>query len=137
MKKNYWEQLKNCLVKQIDYQYMLKFAYEVYKSAKEGYISDRDELMDKEIFNQNILKIKNQREFWGIFSISNELIGYCNVLIYDGWCELSTIKIDPAFRSNYPMYALIHILNEYYLNQRNASYISAGMRSISHETSFQ
>jgi hypothetical protein len=46
----------------------------------------------------------------------------------------SSIKFDPAFLKLYSGYALIHTMNQHYLEAMGFQYVCNGARSISHDT---
>lgn len=49
------------------------------------------------------------------------------------------MKCDPMYQHNstYPYYALIYIMNEYYLQERKLKYVNDGRRSLSERSNIQ
>lgn len=75
--------------------------------------------------------------FWAVFA-GEKMCAYCEVYIYDKEeANYSVIKFDPAFKAHYPVYALIHTMTDFYLNQQKISMVNAGYRSLLHDTNFQ
>lgn len=75
--------------------------------------------------------------FWAVFA-GEKMCAYCEVYVYDKEeANYSVIKFDPAFKANYPVYALIHTMTDFYLNQQKISMVNAGYRSLLHDTNFQ
>jgi len=71
---------------------------------------------------------------WGVFA-EERMVGYAQVELFGTVCAgFSSIKYDPAALKLYSGYALIHTMNQYYLEVMGVQYVCNGARSISHET---
>lgn len=76
--------------------------------------------------------------FWGVFEKeSNKLIAFAENVIREGGVIYGSMKFDPSYLKLYPSYALIHTMNQYYLEECKFKYVSDGPRSLSHETKIQ
>ena len=77
-------------------------------------------------------------EYYGAYSDS-ELIGYSKNMIneYSSIVFYETLNINPDYIKNYISYALLHRMNEIYLNDRSYHYVCDGSRNLLHETGIQ
>ena len=126
--------LRNCDVKRVENSSVAKEGYRVYANAFKKYDTFITPLA-QEAFAQSVLE--SDDEFWAVFDHENRMIAYANNIIKKDVCYYSSMKFDPDFLRLYPSYALIHTMNEHYLNDRGFRYVSDGSRSISHQTNIQ
>ena len=127
--------LRNCEVRIIDKEIVLKDGFESYNAAFLRY-NTHLEVKSEEEFIQEIECLGKEWEFWGIY-YKERMIGYCQNRVIDSYCDYSTIKFHPDYLKLYPSYALFYTMNQYYLNEKNYKYVNDGARSISHETNIQ
>ena len=127
--------LRNCEVKIIDKQKIIKEGFESYNAAFLRYNTHLDS-KSKEDFYQEIESLGEEWEFWGIYN-NSKMIGYCQNKVIGDYCDYSTIKFHPDYLKLYPSYALFYTMNQYYLNEKSFRYVNDGARSISHETNIQ
>ena len=126
--------LKNCDVKRVESSFIANEGYRVYASAFKKYDTFIKPL-SKEAFAKSVLDSSD--EFWGVFDNEQRIIAYANNIIEEDVCHYNSMKFDPSFLHLYPSYALIHTMNQHYLNERDFRYVSDGSRSISHQTNIQ
>ena len=126
--------LKNCHVKRVENSFIAKEGYRVYSNAFIKYDTFIKPL-SKEEFGKSILDSSD--EFWAVFDKEKRVIAYANNIIEENVCHYNSIKFDPAFLHLYPSYALIYVMNQHYLNERDFRYVNDGSRSISHQTNIQ
>ena len=106
--------------------------YDIYFSAFQSY-NTLTKLKSKKLF---LKELEGDWEFWGVY-FKDILIGYSQNRIADRCCDYSTIKINPTYKKMYPTYALIFIMNKYYLNDKHLKYVSDGARSLFHQSNIQ
>lgn len=129
--------LKNCDVKRISNSFFLDNCYDVYKKAFSRYANISSVPTEAE-FKKIYLKIINKSEFWGVFEKdTNIVIAFAENQIRDNSCIYGSMKFDPDYLKKYPSYALIHTMDEYYLDELKCKYVSDGPRSILHDTNIQ
>lgn len=133
--------LKNCNVEMVDAKFIAEHGYKVYISALKNYkgvILSAN--ITEEQYKRNITLTKDFDDivhYWGVFR-SNKLIAYSLNYIYDNIeANYSTIKFHPDFLKLYPSYALIYIMNKFYLKDRLFEYVNDGFRNILHQTNIQ
>ena len=131
--------LKNCRVERVDAAYIKKYGYPIYQKAYDRYRSAACPRTEKR-FVEHVAQdepFDDIVHYWGAFA-GSELIGFTVVDIY-GTTEAAYVlmKADPASLPLYPMYAMIHVMNEYYLANHKFAYVNDGWKSIRHETNFQ
>ena len=118
----------------VDREFIISNGYSVYKKACESYDTDEPCLSRKE-FNRSVYSLHPNTEFWGVFAIKNgSLVAFSENYIEDHACFINTIWCDPLAMREYCSYSLFFSMNEYYLLQKNFSYVSDGARSLSHAT---
>ena len=127
--------LKNCEVRRIDKDIVLREGFESYNTAFLRYNTHLEAKSEDE-FNQELRSLGNEWEFWGIYN-DVKMIGYSQNKVVDSCCDYSTIKFHPHYLKLYPSYALFYTMNQYYLNEKKYKYVNDGARSISHETNIQ
>lgn len=127
--------LKQCEVRIVDNEILVKYGYEVYIAAFRNYKTYLKPKTQKE-FVKEIEENESDWEFWGVF-YNGKIIAYSkNKLVVD-YCEYASIKFHPDYLKYYPSYALFYRMNKYYLKENNFKYINDGSRSISHLTNIQ
>ena len=127
--------LKNCVVKKITKQKLIKNGYEVYKEAFLKYKTYTTPNV-KSVFVKDIELLGKYWEFWGVF-YKEKLIAYCISKIESSSCNYSTIKFHPKYLRLYSSYALFYTMNCYYLNEMKFRYVNDGARNLVHKTNIQ
>ncbi|MBE50186.1 MAG: hypothetical protein CMP51_00575 [Flavobacteriales bacterium] len=127
--------LKNCEVRIIDKEIVLKDGFDSYNQAFIRYNTHLEAKSHKE-FIQELESLGKEWEFWGIYHKA-KMIGYCQNKVLEDYCDYSTIKFHPDYLKLYPSYALFYTMNQYYLNEHKFKYVNDGARSLSHETNIQ
>jgi hypothetical protein len=132
--------LKNCEVKRIDTKYLAEKGYDVFISAFKRYKNVNFPNISKEEFKKRKLLLKDFEDivhFWGVF-YKDKLIAYSENYIYDDIeVSYSTIKFHPDYLKFYSSYALIYMMNKYYLENNLVEYVNDGFRSVLHQTNIQ
>jgi len=131
--------LRNCKVTQITVEELADAGYRVLCQACKGY-AGKVNVPSEEVFKKNVLREAPFQDLvhnWGVYA-QGMLIAFAQNQIY-GTVEAnySSIKLDPAHLGLYPAYALIHTMNEYYLDRNGFQYVNDGSRSVYHETNIQ
>lgn len=123
----------------VDKELVRQKGYPIIKATYVDYnISDRD--MDEEIFNEYLDNCKGHHDFWGAFDVeTQELVGFCEVRVWDEACEYGLIGFDPKYKHNatYPYYGFFYKMNEYYLDNQKFRYVADGARSITEHSNIQ
>ena len=132
--------ISNCNVHQIDAEYISKHGYEVYSKAFKRYRNNRNRLVDRKVFYNEMTSYTNYQDlmhFWGVFH-GEKLIAYSsNYIFYPTEVLYTSIKVDPDWLNLNPSYALIYSMNNYYLSENKFDYANDGYRTLLHETNFQ
>lgn len=131
--------LKNGIVRKITCEELANDGYDCYKTAMLNYKNSNLSLLSEKEYKSNTLKSQGLDDichFWGVYS-SDKLIAYSVVYIYGQESSYTVFKVNPDFQKQFPMYALIYKMNEYYLHEKKFKYIKSGFRSILHDTSVQ
>lgn len=131
--------LKNGVVRKISCEELANDGYDCYKTAMLNYKNSNLSLLSENEYKSNILTSQGLDDichFWGIYS-SDKLIAYGVVYIYGEESSYTVFKANPDFQKQFPMYALIYKMNEYYLDKKKFKYIKSGFRSLLHDTSVQ
>jgi len=124
--------LKSFIIKKVIKGDIKKEAYSIYRCTFESYDNNETLLSSKDFY----ANFNDKFDYWGVYK-SNQLVGYAQNRVFNDSCNYSTIKIDPQYKKEYPYYALIHMMNEYYLEEKSLKYIHNGTRSIAHHTNIQ
>tara|TARA_B110000444_G_C18801880_1_gene577879 strand:- start:361 stop:1170 length:810 start_codon:yes stop_codon:yes gene_type:complete len=127
--------MKNCSVRMITKQELIKNGYEVYKEAYLKYKTYNSPTL-KSLFVQDIKFLGEEWHFWGVF-YEEKLIAYCMSKIESTSCNYSTIKFHPKYLRLYSSYALFYTMNCYYLNEMKLKYVNDGTRNLVHKTNIQ
>jgi hypothetical protein len=113
--------------------------YQIFCAAWEHY-GVKIPVISKDLFQQGVLREAAYPDLlhnWGVY-VNGRLVAYAQNQIHGNKeVTYSSMKFDPAFLHLRPSYALIYIMNEYYLNHIGIDYVNDGSRSIYHETKFQ
>ena len=131
--------LKKCEVKKLNCEEFAKDGYDCYINTVNNYKNNKMHIMSRDEFENRILcsqNLDNINQFWGAYA-DNKLVAYAIVYLYDGECSYDVFKIKPDYLKFFPMYALLYKMNEYYLGEKNYSFVKAGFRSLLHDTSVQ
>ncbi len=128
--------LNSCKIRRVEACEIAEKFYDSYLKANENY-EDQLEVFSSEQFME--LHLKSAQfleliEYWGIFA-KDVPIGYCMIYLHDQIeANISSVKIDPAYNSEYPSYALFYKIGEHYLRERNFIQINDGFRSVRRDT---
>jgi hypothetical protein len=129
--------LKSCEVRKIDHAFLMRNGYNVYKSAFSKY-KGVNKIPSENDFKNTYEGLDLKSEFWGVFEIeSKKMIAFAENQIRDKGVIYGSMKFDPNYLKKYPSYALIHTMDEYYLDKLKMKYVSDGPRSVLHETKIQ
>lgn len=130
--------LRECEVRKVDAMEIAAQGYDTYCAALQSYgtrsIPSREEFRRRVKSDAPFPDLRHQ---WGVYR-NDVLIGFAQNLVY-GRIEVdyTLIKLHPEHRKHYPVYALIHAMNEYYLGQQGFEYVNDGFRSVFHDTGIQ
>jgi len=127
--------LKNCKVELVDSKVIAKCGYNVYLEAFKRYKTFLRPIK-KDDFIKGVLNSVENTDFWGVF-YENKLIAYSQNIRQKDIVNYSTTKFHPDYLKFRPSEALFHVMNKYYLNERNFLYVNDGSRSLSHNTNIQ
>ena len=128
--------LKMCNIRKITREEFVKYGYEVYHKAFQKY-KTFNKIISKDIFQNQIIKLDNNCDIWGVFNLQGELIGYSQNNVRGNVCEFSSTKFHPNYLKSRPSEALFYTMCNYYLNEKRFKYIHNGTRSIAHHTNIQ
>jgi hypothetical protein len=127
--------LNHCYVKKVSNEYIINNGYPTYCKAYSRYNQSPPNL---DVFKSIYKDTNNLSEYFGVFDKeSNLLIGFAENQVKDGACIYGSMRFDPSFLKNYSSYALIHIMNDYYLKECGLRYVSDGAKSLVHDTNIQ
>jgi len=112
---------------------IIKRVYAAYKKS--------DRIMNRLVFDRLLDSWQTENhEFWGAFDRSNgSFVGFAVIQLYDIGCFYNLLTFIPEYKHNtsYPYYGFFYKLNEYYLSERNFSYVTDGSRSITEHSDIQ
>lgn len=135
-RKHIRQAVKKCEVYRIDPKDYLDELWEVHNAAFSRYVNAKNS-ETKEQF-QKSLASRNDRTFWGGFDRTNgKMVGYMSCGEYEDHVNIYVSKYHPQYLNLRVSDALHHAVLEYYLNQREKSYICKGERTILHITNSQ
>jgi len=132
--------LRNCTAQQIDGDYLTKHGYDVYRKAFARYTGSPTSIWSEQQFVRFVeitAEFGDIEHFWGVFHEGSMIAYAMNDLFPKTQVTYWAIKMDPAYTSQYPVYALMYSMNEYYLGEQGYEYANDGWRSIRHETNIQ
>lgn len=133
--------LKNCEIKQVDYQYIINGGgYEVYASEYRRYEKNGHASVAKPKQQwADGMKEAAQRgqEFWAV-DCDGKVIAYSICLRKEEHVDLVTWKVDyENYNYLYPSYGLVYTMCEYYLSQEGIRYVDDGGRSLTEHSGVQ
>ena len=126
--------------KLIDKQIVKQKVYRIVKSTFSDYnVTDRP--MNETVFGKYLEHCDiNNYDYWGAYDkVTEELVGFCAVHVFDSSCEYGIIGFEPKYKHNttYPYYGFFYKMNEYYLGERGFKFVSDGSRSITEHSNIQ
>jgi hypothetical protein len=131
--------LRECAVRRISVETLADAGYPVYAAAWKGYGCSTVPL-DEAAFRHGVLReapFPDLLHNWGVYA-HGRLVAYAQNQIHDGAeVEYSVVKLDPEALRLRPSFALFHTMNEFYLGTMGYTFVTAGTRSISHQTNIQ
>jgi hypothetical protein len=126
--------LKACRVELITKDVLYSMGYVVYQKHTGSY---RSNLLDYDGYLEMIQNLED-REFFGCFDRqTNKLIGYAFNKVGEGVNYLLYKANPDYYKSHFPFYSLFYSMNEYYLNDQNKLYVSAGFRILDSHSNIQ
>jgi hypothetical protein len=132
--------LSNFTITRIDAHYLSLNGYYIYNKVNSSYKNFNSYTFDQKAFYKYILPADNFDDiihYWGIFC-NGKMIGFSSNYIFDSVEALyASIKIIPEYLGEFASYALIYKMNQYYLAEKEFSYVNDGYRSLLHETNIQ
>jgi hypothetical protein len=130
--------IKNCLIKRIPICDLAEKGYAVYDAAVIEHLHKRIKSISD--YKNEIVQLEDFQDIihaWGIY-YDEILIGYSLVYTYGNIeANISEIRINPDYNTQYPSYALFHMLSEEYLSKQGFKYMSDGYRNLMHKTQIQ
>lgn len=129
--------LSHCEVEKVDKEFIANNCYNVYLSAFDSYAALTKPMSE----NDFISDIKNDTEvgieYWVVLhKETKQVIAYAKNRIQNNMVNYAVMKFEPkSMREYYSSYALIHIMNTYYLEKYD--FVSDGARSVSHDSNIQ
>jgi hypothetical protein len=132
--------ISNCIVERVDAKYLGRLGYDVYYKACAKYKLSNVNYIDEKTYSKYTLAGYNYNDilhYWGVFH-KGKMIAYSTNYIFGQTEALYTsIKIDPAYLNVFPLYALIYVMNRYYLLENTFEYVNDGYRTLLHDTNIQ
>ncbi len=127
--------LNNCSIKQ---EYDVNKIYSIYSNVNSTYKNKVLSFKKFKNYFDIYLNIKEFKINYWLISINDTPIGYSKVCISkEKVAFYEEIHIIKAYKKNYVNYALIHIMNKYYLNECQLNFVTDGSRNIYHPTQVQ
>ena len=125
---------KDCEVRKLDALWIAEHGYGCYSAAFQRYRHNTP--VSAEVFTAEHLDCATGPfEFWGAF-VGGNLASYAKCVVEREFVTMVASKIDPAYASSLPSYALMDtVLRRYVLEGRK--HMNNGFRSIDHETNRQ
>lgn len=126
--------------KLVDKETVRQKAYPILQETFDDYqIAERK--MTEAVFNEYLdYCAKADFDYWGVFDKENgELVGFCNVHLWENSCEYGLIGFLPKYKHNatYPYYGFFYKMNEYYLQDKGFKFVVDGARSITEHSEVQ
>lgn len=126
--------MRNFEIVKVEKEFILEYAYPIYKSIFEKYETFEKPLSSSE-FIHSIDGLPSCTEYWGVFiKGSNEFVGFSENIVTNDACFYVSIWLVDKSLKKYSSYALFYIMNKYYIKECGLMYVSDGARSISHNT---
>lgn len=125
---------KDCEVRKLDALWIAEHGYGCYSAAFQRYRHNTP--VSAEVFTAEHLDCATGPfEFWGAF-VDGKLASYAKCVVGRKFVTMVASKIDPAYASSLPSYALMDtVLRRYVLE--GGKHMNNGFRSIDHETNRQ
>jgi hypothetical protein len=127
--------LRKCSVRKVSAKVLAESGYEVYHRAFLRYKTHLRPVTES-TFKKSLERPKPNADYWAVFE-AEKLVAYAINYLIDEMCTYAVIKLDPEKLNTSCSYALVHTMNEYYLDNQKLRYLTDGERSISHATRFQ
>lgn len=129
---------KECDIRRVTPEEMLREGYEVFRSATEHYRVKAVTPTPAEYAS----RIENggaDMEYWAAYAKdTGRMIAFCINKVFNSYCEYQTMKAVPEYqRSHYPYYGLIYEMNRHYLSERGLSFVNDGARSVTNHSNIQ
>jgi hypothetical protein len=131
--------LRNCEVRRISSEELVRSGYEVYRRAFDRYTGATMPI-SASAFQAHVMAtdgFDDVMHHWAVLC-SGELAGYASNYVFgETEAAYSTVKLHPDYLKKYTSYALFHRMNEFYLGERKVAYVNDGFRTIRHQTGLQ
>ncbi|NOZ78908.1 MAG: GNAT family N-acetyltransferase [Acidobacteria bacterium] len=129
--------LRLCEVRLLSPDEFMAKGYDVYRAAVAHYTGPAP-VATRQQFEQGIAAAARYDAWqtWGAF-VDGKLAAYVVCLVIGDAVLRSSSKSDPAMHRSRPNEATSFVLTRHYLRDEKVSYVSAGCRSISHDTNVQ
>jgi hypothetical protein len=124
-------------VRRIDQNTMLNHSYRIYLEVFRSYNAGNP--LSEMDYKSDILRhAETIYHYWGIYLAGTDtMIGYCVNHDRGEYCNYSVEKILPQYKRFFPSLYVNHVMDNYYLANTQIKFISAGARSIYHDTEIQ
>ena len=134
--------LERCKVEKVDAEHVARFGYELHVAAMARYAKGLDiRAQSADKFRNDVLIAKDFQDVMDFWAVYHEGIMVGSSLVYrlgNVEAAYSAIAYHPDyFKTCFPSHALIHTMNEHYLQDRSFQYVNNGYRSVWHPTGFQ
>ena len=132
--------LRNCEVRHVDWEYLGRHGYDAYAKAPRRYRGKTPALRSEQEFRRgrgHTSKFEDIIHPWAALH-QGRVIAYAVACVY-GKIEANytEVRLDPDYVKAYPVYALLHTMNRFYLADQGFDYVYDGYRSTGHDTNFQ
>ena len=128
--------LANYTVRRVTKDEMMQFGYSIFTAAAASYKIHLD-TPSLSSYNRRIQEADSAIEFWGAFNSNNQMVAFSINHVIDTFCDYQTMKAIPEDMKNYAYYALIYVMNQYYLEERKLDFVNDGARSITEHSNIQ
>lgn len=125
--------MRNFVVEKRSRDYIIEHGHAVYRSAYERY-ETFEPCLPLEDFRAGIAGLPAETEFWTAHDHAGTFVAFTENLVRDDACFYVTMWFQPEALRKYVSYAMIHVMNEHYLNTAGCRYVTDGSRSVSHDT---
>lgn len=125
---------RECIVRQVDAEWIATHGYECYAAAFERYSAQKP--VSEVEFHESIIATNDGPfAYWGVF-YKEHLAGYCQCIVDEPNVITNVTKYHPAYLKHRSAYALVNGLIQTYVATKGL-FLSNGSRSISHNTNYQ
>ena len=128
------------LYQPITFETLKKKGYTIIQETYNDY-AVHDRKMDKASFMAYLDDCQKKTfDYWGIIEKeTQELVGFCTVMLWNRCCEYGVTGILSKFKKNgtYPYYGLYQHLNQHYLETMHYKYVSDSARTITEHSHIQ